>query len=694
MSTRGVRLVLTKIYLRFFSGRLAAVLPLVLLLFFLVTARYAGAELPRTGQRTCYDGKGTTIDHAGTGQDGDLQAGAAWPDPRFTDNGDGTVTDRLTGLMWLQDGSCLGQLSWQGAMDIAGGGGAGQRQGSCPGLAAHQDWMLPEIGQLETLFHGEEVSAPGWLNRHRFKNVQAAAYWARTTGPNPYRAWAFHFDSGEVRLAGKIDPNFCLLVRQPSPPAGEGAPQQTNQPPPAGRLVDNGDGTLTDKASGLMWLKDGACLGSAAWQDGLQRVADFNGDPATFSCRELKARYQDWSLPNRHELRSLIDHQRDLPALPEGYPFRDPVSRCWTSTTAPSRPAAAFALLLGSGELLAVAKDKVQGIWPVRPAAGRPDRSRMREEELTAGAMKDPCRLEPIGGSRPVVWPVKRFTDHGDGTVTDNITGLMWLNDGACFQPETWENAGKAVAVLNTKPDRLKCASYTARYGDWQLADLAVMRQLLQGAEGEPAAWLNSQGAADLLARDYWVRDSNPLNLYFAWAVNLREGTPRNYPRSFELHVWPVRWPHLTASVSPAPLILGNGEEGRLFLKKGNELLLAAAIDHGSGAVPAVFRIWYVAPDGKARWLNQRGEWVGEETELYRGNLFLLEESPVFRGDTAELATGDYTFFFAVIAEAGAGGTVPNQYVSQLLVTVTPADPASVTPPAAKTVIGEETLHE
>lgn len=681
MSMRGVRLVLTKIYSRFFSGRLAAVFLLVLLLSFLAAAGYAAAELPRTGQQTCYDDQGTTIDHAGTGQDGDLQAGAVWPDPRFTDNGDGTITDRLTGLMWLQDGGCLGRLSWQGAIDIAGGGGAGARRGSCQGLTAYKDWLLPEIGQLEVLFSAEEVPAGGWLNRHRFKNVQAAAYWSRTSGPNPYRAWVFHFDSGEVRLAGKIDPNFSLLVRQPGATEGAEAAPPADQPLTAGRLVDNGDGTVTDQAAGLMWLKDGACLGDAAWQEGLRIVADFNRDPAKFGCRDLQARYQDWALPNRHEMRSLIDPLRDLPALPADAPFRDPLSNYWTSTTAAARPAAAFALALGSGELLTVAKDKAQGVWPVRPAAGRPERSRLSAREQSAGAVKDPYWLEPIGGSRAIVWPVKRFTDHGDGTVTDNITGLMWLNDGACFLPETWENAGKVVGALNSKPDRLSCATYKGRYADWQLPDLAAMRELLQRAAGEPAAWLKSQGAADIIARDYWMRDTNPVNLYFAWAVNLQDGTPRNYPKSFELHVWPVRLPDLSASVGPAPLILGNGEEDRLLLKKGNELLLSAAIGQVTGAVPAVFRIWYVAPDGKKRWLNDQGAWVNEESALYRGNLFLLENSPVFRGDTAELALGDYTFFFAVIPAEGMGEDGQNGFTSQLRVTVTAAEAAALPAP-------------
>ena len=53
----------------------------------------------KTGQTTSY----------ATGDDGDLEKGLAWPNPRFTDNEDGTVTDNLTGLIWLKNAN----WTWQ-----------------------------------------------------------------------------------------------------------------------------------------------------------------------------------------------------------------------------------------------------------------------------------------------------------------------------------------------------------------------------------------------------------------------------------------------------------------------------------------------------------------------------------------------------------------------------------------------------
>ena len=54
-------------------------------------------QVMKTGQTTSY----------ATGDDGDLEAGVAWPIPRFKDNNDGTILDTLTGLIWLKNANCI-----------------------------------------------------------------------------------------------------------------------------------------------------------------------------------------------------------------------------------------------------------------------------------------------------------------------------------------------------------------------------------------------------------------------------------------------------------------------------------------------------------------------------------------------------------------------------------------------------------
>ena len=71
------------------------------------------SPVPQTGQTGCWDASGSPIGCAGTGQDGEYQYGVS-VDPRLTDNGDGTVSDKLTGLIWLKWGTC-GLGGWEAA---------------------------------------------------------------------------------------------------------------------------------------------------------------------------------------------------------------------------------------------------------------------------------------------------------------------------------------------------------------------------------------------------------------------------------------------------------------------------------------------------------------------------------------------------------------------------------------------------
>jgi len=82
-----------------------SVFTLLTSLFTLQAAHAATIQLPQTGQTGCWDINGTTVTCTGTGQDGDKLAGVPLPVPRFTDNSNGTVTDNLTGLIWLKNAS-------------------------------------------------------------------------------------------------------------------------------------------------------------------------------------------------------------------------------------------------------------------------------------------------------------------------------------------------------------------------------------------------------------------------------------------------------------------------------------------------------------------------------------------------------------------------------------------------------------
>ena len=173
-------------------------------------------QLPRTGQSACYDATGVIIDCANTGQDGDKKAGTPWPSPRFTDNGNGTVADNLTGLVWLKDANCTdpaggiprtgGLLNWPQALAWCNNltnGRCGLSDGSAPG-----DWRLPNVNELKSLVDHPRHD-PDLPGGHPFANVQSVWYWSSTSNP-VYAAGAFTvgISRGSVHTTDKLPGRF------------------------------------------------------------------------------------------------------------------------------------------------------------------------------------------------------------------------------------------------------------------------------------------------------------------------------------------------------------------------------------------------------------------------------------------------------------------------------------------------------
>jgi len=130
----------------------------------LVTNR---VPVAKTGQTTQYQ----------AGDDGDMQAGVAWPSPRFVTNSvagsEVVILDRLTGLMWTKDANLAGTKSLANAIT------------SCNDLnyGGYDDWRLPNAPELLSLVdHGR--SSPALQAEHPFINVANSTYWSSSFGAN------------------------------------------------------------------------------------------------------------------------------------------------------------------------------------------------------------------------------------------------------------------------------------------------------------------------------------------------------------------------------------------------------------------------------------------------------------------------------------------------------------------------------
>src|SRR3989304_8328516 len=115
------------------------VVPLLLLGTYQTFAFGAKAKVEKTGQ---------IISHS-AGDDGDLKKGVKWPNPRFSDLGNGAVKDRLTKLIWLKNANDFGLRRWDQALSDANtlaSGSHGLTDGSKAG-----GWRLPNVKELQSL---------------------------------------------------------------------------------------------------------------------------------------------------------------------------------------------------------------------------------------------------------------------------------------------------------------------------------------------------------------------------------------------------------------------------------------------------------------------------------------------------------------------------------------------------------------
>jgi hypothetical protein len=164
--------------------------------FSIIPVVTATIQLPKTGQTTCYTAVGNLIDCSGTGQDSDKLRGADWPVPRFTDNANGTVTDNLTGLIWLKNANCFNTQIWSAALTSANtlaSGACGLSDGSVAG-----QWRLPNRKELQSLVDRSKYS-PALPAGHPFTSVLSYYYWSSSSyASDATYAWGIGMYDGGV----------------------------------------------------------------------------------------------------------------------------------------------------------------------------------------------------------------------------------------------------------------------------------------------------------------------------------------------------------------------------------------------------------------------------------------------------------------------------------------------------------------
>jgi len=181
-------------------------------------------RFPATGQTTTF----------GPGSDGDVRAGATLS---YTDNGDGTITDNTTGLMWEKKDQSGGIHDWTNRYTWGMTSAPYTMDGTMvtaflatlnagAGFAGHTDWRIPNVKELQSIVN-YEIPFPGPAVDGAFNTncagnctvltcscTQPFTYWSSTTGlSNPSFAWYVNFIYGYVGNDTKDSESYARAVR-------------------------------------------------------------------------------------------------------------------------------------------------------------------------------------------------------------------------------------------------------------------------------------------------------------------------------------------------------------------------------------------------------------------------------------------------------------------------------------------------
>lgn len=341
-----------------------------------------------TGQDKCYDASDQiACPEAGEdffGQDSQYLGNA----PSFRGNGDGTVTDLNTGFLWTQD--VYGKYDYDAIPEVV--------------VAGHDDWRIPTIKELYTLmdFRGVDPMSMDAVNSGVIpfidRNVFDFEYGDTSAGDRIIDSqWA----TTSIYVADVMGGEECFFGvnfadgRIKCYPTKKGKGYYVRYV--RGEIADNdfvseGGGTVTDRATGLMWAKN-------------DNGAGIDWGAALSYCENLAlGGYSDWRLPDIKELQFIVDYSRspdttgsaaidpifDVSSITNeagerDYPF------FWSSTTHLSEGGAQHAAYISFGRALGY----MNGRWMDVHGAGA-----QRSDPKTGSADDYPTGMGPQGDAR------------------------------------------------------------------------------------------------------------------------------------------------------------------------------------------------------------------------------------------------------------------------------------------------------
>jgi hypothetical protein len=310
--------------------------------------------------------------------------------------------------------------------------------------------------------------------------------------------------------------------------AGDDAALHAGVSWPTVRFVDNQDGTVTDNLTGLIWLKDAGCLSPNPWAQALGAVNQLASGACGLTDGSTAGQ---WRMPNMWELESLIDESASNPAVSAGSPFSNVNGIYWTSTSyygGITGSPIAWAIRMSDGRYINDGTTNVKqngslGVWAVRGSGGG-------AVQLQATGLYMPFIAGDDGTVQagvPLTFP--RMRDNSDGTVTDTMTGLVWLQQANCIN-DTWAGALADISALASGQCGLTDGS-TA--GSWRMPNRKEMESIADRAQNNQSEffdtnWISANSSISSMnavfsnfiqQQYYWTSTTNASDVSEAWTV-------------------------------------------------------------------------------------------------------------------------------------------------------------------------------
>ncbi len=272
----------------------------------------------------------------------------------------------------------------------------------------------------------------------------------------------------------------------------------------------------TDTVTGLMWQRT----------DG----GEMTVENAVKYCDTLTlGGYTDWRLPTPHEAFSILNLQNNKPALDTKFFTKTTAEYWWTNSKQSDDPTKIWCTNAGGGI----------GNHP-------------KSETISAGGTK----IFSVRAVRDVNTPTSilaHFTDNGDGTITDNLTNLVWQKTPSSTAL-TWEDALKYTENLTF-----------ANASDWRLPNIKELQSINDESVVKPS--INKTFFPSIGVTKFWSSTSLPNQTTKAWYLSTQFGITTYDEKSIANYVIGVR---NNTKTSPNQDILTNQNEIRLFPNPNN----------------------------------------------------------------------------------------------------------------------------